>query len=95
MRLPVQELYETAHRRNIHVHVDGAQAWGFSEINLRTLGRGSYTASAHKWFVGPKEVGLLYVKSKHIDSTWPGVDGVNWASGVKTRAAEGRKFESF
>lgn len=95
VRLPIQELCEIAHRRNIHVHVDGAQTWGFSEINLRTLGCDSYTASAHKWFVGPKEVGMLYVGSKHIDSIWPGVVGANWGSGVKTGAAGGRKFESF
>lgn len=94
VRLPVRELCEIAHRRSIHVHVDGAQTWGFSEINLRSLGCDSYTASAHKWFVGPKEVGLLYVGSEHIDSIWPGVIGANWGSGVQTRVAGARKFES-
>ena len=28
LRLPVRELCESAHRRGIHVHVDGAQTWG-------------------------------------------------------------------
>src|SRR5262245_38157901 len=64
LRLPVRELCDAAHRRNLFVHVDGAQSWGALEVNLRDLGCDSYSASAHKWFVGPKEVGILYVRSE-------------------------------
>ena len=54
IRLPVRELAEVAHRRGIHVHVDGAQSWGALDVDLRELGCDSYSASAHKWFMGPR-----------------------------------------
>ena len=35
VRLPVRELCDVAHRRGIHVHVDGAQSWGALDVDLR------------------------------------------------------------
>jgi selenocysteine lyase/cysteine desulfurase len=94
LRLPIKELCDAAHDRGIYVHVDGAQTWGALEINLRSLGCDSYSASAHKWFVGPKEVGLLYVKEDRIGEIWPNVVAPGWGSGVEPDARGARKFES-
>ena len=73
IRLPVAELVSAAHDRGIHVHVDGAQSWGALNLNLTALDVDSFSASAHKWYMGPREVGLLFVKSKHIAKIWPSV----------------------
>ena len=94
VRLPVRELCEVAHRRGIHVHVDGAQSWGAQEVNLRELGCDSYTGSAHKWFLGPKEVGLLYVRADRVEEIWPSIVAPSWGGEVAPRPRGARKFES-
>ena len=94
LRLPIKELTELAHARDIFVHVDGAQTWGALDINLRELGCDSYAASAHKWFMGPKEVGLLYVNQDRIKDIWPNVVAPGWGSDVEPDVRGARKFES-
>lgn len=94
LRLPVRQLCTAAHERNIYVHVDGAQTWGALDVNLRELGCDSYAASAHKWFVGPKEVGLLYVKRQRINEIWPNVVAPSWGTDVQPDVRGARKFES-
>ena len=95
VRLPIRQLCELAHRRNIHVHVDGAQTWGAFNLNLRELQCDSYAASSHKWFCGPKEVGLLYVKRNRIAEIWPNLVSPGWGSDVDPDVKGARKFESF
>jgi selenocysteine lyase/cysteine desulfurase len=94
VRLPVRDLCETAHRRDIHVHVDGAQTWGALDVNLRELGCDSYSASAHKWFMGPKEAGLLYVRSDRIPGIWPNTVAPGWGDDADPDVKGARKFES-
>lgn len=48
--------------RPIHVHVDGAQSWGSRNLDLKALDCDSFAASSHKWFMGPFETGILFVK---------------------------------
>ena len=94
IRLPAAQLAEIAHSRDIHFHVDGAQTWGALAVDLPAIGADSYAASAHKWFCGPKEVGLLYVKSSRIPHIWPNVVAPGWGSGPETSLIGARKFES-
>lgn len=94
VRLPVQQLCQRAHRRGIFVHVDGAQTWGALKLNLRELGCDSYSASAHKWFMGPKEAGLLYVKDDRIAEIWPNTVAPGWGNDVEPDVKGARKFES-
>ena len=94
IRLPARELVEVAHERGIYVHLDGAQTWGVLDLDLREIGCDSFTASAHKWLCGPREVGLLYVKAEHVDRIWPGVVSANWGREVEPRPKGARKFES-
>jgi selenocysteine lyase/cysteine desulfurase len=94
VRLPVRELCEAAHRRGVFVHVDGAQSWGALNMNLRDLGCDSYSASAHKWFVGPKEVGVLFIRQERIAEVWPNVVAPGWGNRVEPAVKGARKFES-
>ena len=94
IRLPVKELVEAAHARGIYVHVDGAQSWGALDVNLRELGCDSYSASAHKWFLGPKEAGVLYVNEERISGIWPNVVAPGWGDDVEPDVEGARKFES-
>lgn len=94
LRLPVKELAEVAHRRGIYLHVDGAQTWGAFDLNLRELGCDSFAASAHKWFMGPKEAGLLFVSQAWISKIWPSVVAPGWGDDPEPDVEGARKFES-
>jgi selenocysteine lyase/cysteine desulfurase len=94
IRLPAKEIIAMAKARGLYVHVDGAQSWGALDVNLEDLGCDSYAASAHKWFCGPKEVGLLYVKADNIAKLWPTEVAPGWGDTADTTLVGARKFES-
>ena len=94
LRLPIRDLCELAHARGIFVHVDGAQAWGAADLDLHALGCDSFTASAHKWFMGPREVGLLYVREDRIPHLWPIGVGVGWGDDAEADPVGARRFET-
>jgi selenocysteine lyase/cysteine desulfurase len=94
IRLPVRQLCEIAHRRGIYVHVDGAQTWGALHVNVHDLGCDSYSGSAHKWFLGPREVGVLYVREDRIREIWPNTVAPGWGNDAEPDVTGARKFES-
>jgi selenocysteine lyase/cysteine desulfurase len=94
IRLPVKEICEFAHQKSVYVHVDGAQTWGAFDVKLADLGCDSYAASAHKWFIGPKEAGVLYVRKDRISEIWPSVVAPGWGDDAETDLEGARKFES-
>lgn len=95
-RLPVREIIEAIKRKgDIYVHVDGAQTWGVADVNLGEMGCDSFSASAHKWFMGPRETGLLYVREDNIRRIWPNIVTAGWGNEVLPAVAGARKFEVF
>ena len=61
LRMPVAELCALARSRGALSVVDGAQAAGGIVVNLKALGADVYATSGHKWLLGPKGTGLLYL----------------------------------
>jgi len=59
---PVRRLCALARERGIVSHVDGAQAVGMLPVDLRALGCDTYSASLHKWLLGPMGTGVFYVR---------------------------------
>ena len=94
IKLPVKEIIQAARANGIYVHLDGAQTWGAMKLDLKDLDPDSYSASAHKWYMGPKEVGLLYVKAQNIEKIWPSVIAPGWGDEASTILQGARKFES-
>src|SRR5215813_9843314 len=94
VRLPSKELCRMARERGVYTHVDGAQTFGALPLNLREMGCDYYSASAHKWFMGTKEAGALYIRQERIAEIWPSVVGVGWGAKVETAARGARKFET-
>ena len=94
-RLPANELCAAIKRKgDIFVHVDGAQTWGAVDVNLREMNCDSFSGSAHKWFMGPRETGILYVKSDNVDRVWPNIVSIPWGNEATTSAVGARKFEA-
>jgi selenocysteine lyase/cysteine desulfurase len=89
--LPASELCALARDRGILTLVDGAQTFGALKLSLREMGCDFFTASSHKWFVGPKEAGLMFVREESQDLLWPSDVGVGW-EGAKNNGAQ--KFEN-
>lgn len=62
LRWPIKEVSKLIEGRNILFIVDGAQAPGMLHIDLHDMGCDVYACSGHKWIMGPKETGILYLK---------------------------------
>ena len=65
--LPVKAISELAKQKNIWLFLDGAQTAGMLSFNLHDLGCDAYATSGHKWMLGPKETGFLYVRKDMLD----------------------------
>lgn len=62
LRMPFKEIAEITRPRNIILIADGAQAPGQIVVNVKDLGVDVYACSGHKWLLGPKETGFLYLR---------------------------------
>ena len=91
IRYPAREIAALARKRNIFVHLDGAQTFGALDVNLSEIGCDSYSASAHKWLMGPLENGILWVRGERIPEIWPSIVTAGWTDHLKGA----RKFEVF
>ncbi len=80
---PVREIAGLARQRKAWVHVDGAQTFGVFDVDVQALGCDSYTASAHKWMMGPLEVGILYVQDQRLPELWPPIVTAGWTNELK------------
>jgi selenocysteine lyase/cysteine desulfurase len=77
LRMPVAELAALARSRGCIAVVDGAQAVGGIAVDVKALGCHAYATSGHKWLLGPKGTGLLYL-SEELGKT---IDPIALASG--------------
>ena len=90
--LPMKSLSEACREHNILTLVDGAQSLGALDLDLHDMGCDYFTGSLHKWPMGPKETGLLYVRSGSEDRVWPSMVGVGYDT---AEGAGALKFETF
>lgn len=67
---PVREMVEMAHRQNIPVMIDGAQAAPHTRIDVQELDCDFYAFSGHKVY-GPTGIGVLYGKSELLEAMSP------------------------
>jgi selenocysteine lyase/cysteine desulfurase len=73
--LPIRALSALAKAKGIWLFVDGAQTAGMFPFSLHELGCDAYATSGHKWMLGPKETGLLYVRKDMLDVVQPKIVG--------------------
>jgi len=72
---PVEEIGELARSEGIWYALDGAQAIGQIRLDIKKTAANFYTASCHKWLLGPKRTGLLYVHRDNFDVLKPSIVG--------------------
>jgi len=80
--VPIKEIVEIAHKKNIPVLVDGCQSAPHIKVNVTDLDCDFYAFSAHKVY-GPTGVGILYAKKKWLDRLPPYIGGGAMISEVK------------
>lgn len=67
---PVHEIIEIAHKHNVPVLLDGAQAAAHIPVNVKELDCDFYAFSGHKMF-GPTGIGVLYGKKEWLEMLPP------------------------
>lgn len=94
---PVKDIITEAHKLNIPVLIDGAQAVSHSKVDMQELDADFYCFSAHKLF-GPTGVGILYGKEAWLNKLPPyqgGGDMIKTVTFEKTTYNElPHKFEA-
>ena len=61
---PVKEFAEICRNNNIYYVLDGAHPPGMIPFNLHETGADFYAMSGHKWLLGPKGTGFLYIRKE-------------------------------
>lgn len=83
LRMPVREIVALAKSRNILTIIDGAQAVGNIEVDVKAIGCDAYAAPGHKWLMAPKGTGFLYIRKEAASQIQPveWVDGKTYVAG--------------
>jgi cysteine desulfurase/selenocysteine lyase len=78
---PVRQIVQMAHRWNVPVLLDGAQAAPHLKVDVRELDCDFYALSGHKLF-GPTGIGVLYGKASLLEAMPPYQGGGDMISSV-------------
>jgi selenocysteine lyase/cysteine desulfurase len=84
---PVKEIAALARSKNIRFALDGAQGPVCAPFDIAGTGADFYTCSTHKWVMGPKRTGFIYVRPGMVDALRPMT--VGGGSSTRYDAAKG------
>ncbi|KAL5010543.1 hypothetical protein ScPMuIL_012848 [Solemya velum] len=82
--LPLVDIIEICHSRNVPVLIDGAHALGSLPLDLSTLNPDYYVSNCHKWFCCPKGSAFLFVRKELQETTRPLVISHGYGSGFNS-----------
>lgn len=69
--LPAKQISALAKSKGIYSFFDGAHGPGMLNLDLHDIGCDFYSSCCHKWMLGPKGTGFLYVKKEKLDVLKP------------------------
>lgn len=72
--MPISDIAALARAKDMLCVVDGAQALGQIPVDVKALGCHAYAAPGHKWLMGPKGTGMLYLAPETGDRVEEEVD---------------------
>jgi selenocysteine lyase/cysteine desulfurase len=70
IQMPVERIAQLAREHGCLCVVDGAQTVGAQPVDVKRIGCQAYAANGHKWLLGPKGTGFLFISEdarKEID----------------------------
>jgi len=77
-KMPARELCAMIRDHGALALVDGAQAVGQMQVDVKELGCDAYVASPHKWMMAPKGTGFLYIRRDVQDRFWTTLASSHW-----------------
>lgn len=75
--LPVKQLADLAHSKGAFMFVDGAHVPGMLQVNVKQIGCDAYASCGHKWVLGPKGTGFLFITKnfrEYVMPSWCGAE---------------------
>jgi selenocysteine lyase/cysteine desulfurase len=69
--LPVKEICTLARDKGIYSVIDGAHGPGMLQLDLHDMGCDTYASCSHKWLLGPKGTGFLYIRKGFQNTLQP------------------------
>ena len=69
--LPAKQISALAKSKGIYSFFDGAHGPGMLNLDLHDIDCDFYSSCCHKWMLGPKGTGFLYVKKEKLDVLKP------------------------
>ena len=90
--LPGREISELGHDKGLWVMLDGAHTPGMMPLDVKALECDFFASCGHKWMMGPKGTGFLYVRKEVVDllePAWVGA-GVDKSWDIRTGKIEYR-----
>ncbi|MCW3122532.1 MAG: hypothetical protein JWQ38_2024 [Flavipsychrobacter sp.] len=79
--LPIKQICKLAKDKGIMSLIDGAHGAGMMTLNLHDMGCDTYASCCHKWMLGPKGTGFLYVRKEFQDTLRPHYGGAGTDNG--------------
>jgi len=79
--LPVKEICTLAREKGIYSIIDGAHGPGMIPLDLHDIGCDTYATCSHKWMLGPKGTGFLYVRKDFQNTLQPHTVGAGSDNG--------------
>ena len=76
--MPISEICDFARKNGIFTVIDGAQAVGQIDVDLKSLKCDAYYSSLHKWLLSPPGNGILYLDENISENIWPTLSSYNW-----------------
>ena len=80
--LPIKEIVQLAHSKNIPVLIDGCQGAPHLKLDMQDIDCDFYAISGHKMY-GPTGIGILYAKKKWLEDLPPYHGGGGMINEVK------------
>jgi selenocysteine lyase/cysteine desulfurase len=74
---PAREIAKLAHDKGVWFGLDGAQAPICVPFDIVETGADFYACSTHKWIMGPKRTGFIYVRQGLLDTVRPIIGGAS------------------
>jgi selenocysteine lyase/cysteine desulfurase len=97
--LPAKEIVALGHARGLWVMIDGAHTPGMLPLDVHDMGCDFFASCCHKWLMGPKGTGFLYVKKELVEILEPhwvgGGSDMGWdvRKGTVTLRADAHRFD--